>query len=174
MAEIKSTIDLIMERTKNLSASPEERESYQRQEREKRLRGLVQRLLDDNLTLDDAKDELAKEKKIGPAAEVTGVLKEALAGHVDPEADNERLFRYRQRTGGDIPRTGFAKHSPPAGRKQPPGRPCLPERQRKELDSKGITGPAVLPNPEADPQWKARREEAQAACAKRFLAVIAG
>jgi hypothetical protein len=63
MAEIKSTIDLIMERTKSLAASPEERESYQRQEREKRLRGLVQRLLDDNLTLDGVKDKLAKEKK---------------------------------------------------------------------------------------------------------------
>ena len=79
MAEIKSTIDLIIERTKSLAASPEERESYQRQEREKRLRGLVQRLLDDNLTLDGVKDELAKEKKYGSAAEVTGVLKNALA-----------------------------------------------------------------------------------------------
>jgi len=50
----------------------------------------------------------------------------------------------------------------------------LAGRQRKELDSKGITGSAVLPNPEADPLWKTRREEMQAACAKRFSAVIAG
>ncbi len=63
MAEIKSTIDLIMERTKNLSASPQEREDYQRREREKHIRGLVLRLLDDSLTLDDIKDELAKEKR---------------------------------------------------------------------------------------------------------------
>jgi hypothetical protein len=56
MAEIKSTIDLIMERTKNLSASPQEREAYQRREREKQIRGLGQRLLDYSLTLDDIKD----------------------------------------------------------------------------------------------------------------------
>ena len=173
MAEIKSTIDLIMERTKSLSASPQEREAFQRQEREKRLRGLVQRLLDDNLTLDGVKDELAKEKKNGSAAEVTGVLKDALAGHVDPEADNERLFRYVNElvgTPGDRLRETLA-----ACREEATSRKAvLAERQRKELESNGITGSAVLPNPEADPLWKARREEMQAACAKRFFAVIAG
>jgi hypothetical protein len=173
MAEIKSTIDLIMERTKNLSASPEERESYQRQEREKRLRGLIQRLLDDKLTLDGAKDELAKEKKNGSAAEVTEVLKKALAGHVDPEADNERLFRFViELVGTSLDRLG---ETLTACREEATSwKAVLAERQKKDLESKGITGTAVLPNPEAEPQWKARREEIQAACTKRFLAVIAG
>jgi hypothetical protein len=173
MAEIKSTIDLIMERTKSLSASPQERESFQRQEREKRLRGLVQRLLDDNLTLDGVKDELAKEKKNGSAAEVAGVVKNALAGHVDPEADNERLFRYINElvgTPGDRLRETLAHCREEATSRKA----VLAERQRKELESKGITGSAVLPNPEADPLWTARREEMQSACAKRFLAVITG
>ena len=173
MAEIKSTIDLIMERTKSLAASPEERESYQRQEREKRLRGLIQRLLDDNLTLDGVKDELAKEKKYGSAAEVMGVLKDALAGHVDAETDNERLFRFvNELVGTSLDRlreTLTACRMEAASRKA-----VLAERQKKDLESRGITGPAVLPNAEADPQWKARREEMQAACAKRFLAVITG
>ena len=173
MAEIKSTIDLIMERTKSLSASPQERESYQRQEREKRLRGLVQRLLDDNLTLDGVKDELAKEKKNGSAAEVTGVLKNALAGHVDPEADNERFFRFvNELVGTSLDRL---RETLTACREEAASwKAVLTERQKKDLESRGITGPAVLPNPEADPQWKARREEMQAACAKGFLAVIAG
>jgi hypothetical protein len=173
MAEIKSTIDLIMERTKSLAASPEERESYHRQEREKRLRGLVQRLLDDNITLDGVKDELAKEKKNGSAAEVTGVLKDALAGHVDAEADNERLFRFvNELIGASLDRL---RETLTACREEATSRKAvLAERQKEFLESRGITGPAVLPNAEADPQWKARREEMQAACAKRFLAVIAG
>jgi hypothetical protein len=173
MAEIKSTIDLIMERTKSLAASPEERESYQRQEREKRLRGLVQRLLDDNLTLDGVKDELAKEKKNGSAAEVTGVLKNALAGHVDPEADNERLFRFVNELVGTS--LVMLREALTACREDATSRKAvLAERQKKDLESRGITGDAVLPNAEADPQWKARREEMQASCAKRFSAVIAG
>jgi hypothetical protein len=173
MAEIKSTIDLIMERTKSLSASPQERESYQRQEREKRLRGLIQRLLGDNLTLDVVKDELAKEKKNATAAEVTGVLKHALAGHVDPEADNERLFRYVNELVG-TPEDRLRETLAACREEATSWKAVLAERQKKDLESKGITGPAILPNAEADPQWKARREEMQAACAKRFLAVIAG
>jgi hypothetical protein len=173
MAEIKSTIDLIMERTKSLSASPQERESFQRQEREKRLRGLVQRLLDDNLTLDGVKDELANEKKNGSAAEVAGVVKNALAGHIDPEADNERLFRYVNELVGTpedkLRETLAAFREEATSRKA-----VLTESQKTDLESKGITGSAVLPNPEADPLWKALREEMQASCAKRFLAVIAG
>jgi hypothetical protein len=173
MAEIKSTIDLIMERTKSLAASPEERESYQRQEREKRIRGLVQRLLDDNITLDGVKDELAKEKKNGSAAEVMALLKKALAGHVDPEADNERLFRYVTELVG-TPEDRLRETLAACREEATSRKAVLAERQRKDLESNGITGAAVLPNAEADPQWKARREEMQAACAKRFLAVIAG
>jgi hypothetical protein len=173
MAEIKSTIDLIMERTKSLAASPQERESYQRQEREKRIRGLVQRLLDDNITLDGVKDELAKEKKNGSAAEVTELLKNALAGHVDAEADNERLFRFvKELVGISLDRLGETLTT--CRKESASWKAVLAERQKKDLESRGISGPAVLPNAEADPQWKARREEMQAACAKRFLAVIAG
>ncbi len=171
MAEIKSTIDLIMERTKNLSASPEEREAYQRQEREKHIRGLIQRLFDDNLTLDDVKDELEKEKKNGRATEVMESLKGALAAHVDPEKDNERFFRIVNELLGTpedrlretlraCQAEWFARHT------------ALVERQKRELESRGVSGSAVLPNPEADPQWKARRDETQAACAKRFLTAI--
>jgi hypothetical protein len=167
MAEIKSTIDLIMERTKSLSASPQERESYQRQEREKRIRGLVQRLLDDNITLDGVKDELAKEKKNGSAAEVTELLKNALAGHVDPEADNERLFHLVNELVG-TPEDRLRETLAACREETASWKSVLAGRQKKDLESRGITGPAVLPNAEADPQWKARREEMQAACAKRF------
>ena len=171
MAEIKSTIDLIMERTTNLSSSPEERESWHRQEREKHIRGLLQRLLDYSLTLDDVKDELEKEKMSGRAAEALGILKPALAEHVDPDSDNERLFRIVNELAGT-----------PEKLLQETLRSCqaeffarktgVMERQRGELKSLGITGSSVEPNPEADPQWKALREQMQVACSKHFLAVI--
>jgi hypothetical protein len=171
MAEIKSTIDLIMERTKNLSASPQEREAYQRREREKHIRGLVQRLLDYSLTLDDIKDELAKDKKNGQEAEVIALLKEALAGHVDPEADNERIFRIVNELAGTpedrLRKTLLAFRAESFGWKA-----GLLERQKKELETKGVSGSAVVPNPEANPGWKARMDEAQESCTKRFLGVI--
>jgi hypothetical protein len=171
MAEIKSTIDLIMERTKNLSASQEEREAYQRREREKHIRGLVQRLLDYSLTLDDVKDELAREKKSNREADVMAFLKEALAGHVDPEADNERLFRIVNELVGTpedrLRETLLACQAESSGWKTD-----QLERQKKDLEATGVSGSAVVPNPEVDPQWKARREQAQESCTKSILGVI--
>ena len=171
MAEIKSTIDLIMERTKNLSASPEEREAYQRQEREKHIRGLIQKLFDYNHTLDDVRDELEKEKKNGRAAEAMESLKGALASHVDPETDNERLFRIANELLG-TPEERLRETLRACQAEWFAGHTALVERQKRELESRGVSGSAVLPNPEADPQWKARRDEAQGACAKRFLTAI--
>jgi hypothetical protein len=171
MAEIKSTIDLIMERTKNISASPQEREAYLRREREKHIKGLVQRLLDYSLTLDDIKDELAKEKKNGCEEDVMAFLKKTLASHVDPEADNERLFRIVNELAGtpegELRETLLAFQAESFGWKT-----GLLERQKKGLEMKGISGPAVVPNLEADPRWKARMDEVQEACAKGFLGVI--
>lgn len=171
MAEIKSTIDLIMERTKNLSASPEERDAWHRKEREKHIRSLIQRLLDYSLTLDDVKDELEKEKKNGRAAEAMEHLKNALAFHIDPEADNERLFRIANELAG-IPEKRMQDTLRSCQAEFFAGKTALTERQRGELESLGITGSAVLPNAEADPQWKALKEQMQAACSKRFLGVI--
>ena len=171
MAEIKSTIDLIMERTKNLSASAEEREAWHRKERETHLRGLIQRLLDYSLTLDDVKDELEREKKIGRAAEALGTLKTALAAHVDPESDNGRLFRIVNELAG-TPETLLQETLQSCQAEFYAKKTALVERQRGELESAGIAGSAVVPNPEADPQWKAHQEQIQAACTKRFLGVI--
>ena len=171
MAEIKSTIDLIMERTKNLSASPKEREAYQRLQREKHIRGLIQRLFDYNLTLDDVKDELEKENKNGRAAETMECLKGALASHVDPETDNERLFRIVNELVG-TPEERLRETLAACRQEASSWKADLAERRMKDMESKGISGPAVLPNLEADPQWKIRREETLAACSKRFSGVI--
>jgi len=171
MAEIKSTIDLIMERTKNLSASAEEREAWHRKEREKHIRGLIQRLLDYSLTLDDVKDELEREKKAGRAAETLGTLKTALAEHVDPGSDNERLFRIVSELAG-TPEKRLQETLLSCQAEFDANKIALMERQRGELESAGIAGSAVLPNPEANPQWKAHKEQIQAACTTRFLAVI--
>ena len=46
MAEIKSTLDLVMEKTKNLSLSSEERQAQKNQEIESRIRGLLQKFKD--------------------------------------------------------------------------------------------------------------------------------
>jgi hypothetical protein len=46
MAEIKSTLDLVMEKTKNLNLSNAEKQDQKNKEMESRLRGLVQKYQD--------------------------------------------------------------------------------------------------------------------------------
>ena len=52
MAEIKSTLDLVMEKTKNLSLSSEEKQTQRNKEIEGRIRGLLQKYQDQLITLD--------------------------------------------------------------------------------------------------------------------------
>jgi len=100
-------------------------------------------------------------------------LKDALAAHVDPDTDNERLIRIIHELAGTpedrIRETLRACQAEFFAKKT-----ALMERQKRELESKGIAGSALLPNPEADPQWKARREQTRESCVKRVLTAIDG
>ena len=107
----------------------------------------------------------------GRAAEALGTLKTALAEHIDPGSDNERLFRIVSELAG-TPEKRLQETLQSCQAEFDANKIALIERQRGELESAGIAGTAVLPNPEADPQWKAHKEQIQAACTTRFLAVI--
>jgi len=57
MGEIKSTLDLVMEKTKNLNLSEEEKQDQKNQEMESRVRGLVQKYQDKIISLEQLKAE---------------------------------------------------------------------------------------------------------------------
>ena len=58
MSEIKSTLDLVMEKTRHLTLSQKEKEAQKRIEVNKRLQGLLQKYQDDFLKKDNLKKEL--------------------------------------------------------------------------------------------------------------------
>ena len=58
MAEIKSTLDLIMEKTKGLTMSDEEKEAFQQKELETKLRGSLQKVMEGRLKLERFQMEL--------------------------------------------------------------------------------------------------------------------
>ena len=60
MAEIKSTLDLIMERTKNLTLTKEEKKAIHTKEVKCRVRGWFQRYGDGSLTIRDIKEYMEK------------------------------------------------------------------------------------------------------------------
>ena len=87
MGEIKSTLDLVMERTKHLSLSAEEKAQQQKENFEKRLQGLLQQYADGALSVD------AFQKGVSELSSELGVtghkqLVAAICNRIDPEQDN--------------------------------------------------------------------------------------
>lgn len=63
MGEIKSTLDLVMEKTRHLTLSQEEKDAQKKVEVHKRLKGLVQKYQDNLLKKDQLEKELDSLKK---------------------------------------------------------------------------------------------------------------
>ena len=105
MGEIKSTLDLIMEKTKNLSLTPEEKEEIRRQDWLKKARGWIQKFLDDLIDMDRVKGELLNKE---PPSGWEKILKKELIDGLEPEADNEKRFQLIKELLGISPK-GFIK-----------------------------------------------------------------
>ncbi|MCJ8502242.1 hypothetical protein [Desulfatitalea alkaliphila] len=89
MAEIKSTLDLVMERTRDLSLSEEEKAAQQKEAFEKRLQGLLQQYADQALnpkSFQQERDALESEYRIHDP----GSIVQAVGERIDPSGDNRR------------------------------------------------------------------------------------
>ena len=91
MGEIKSTLDLVMEKTKNLSLSAEEKQAQKTQEIESRIRGLLQKFKDRVLKIDNFKAEYQKLQKEFDLSENDHLIKE-IFGQIEIGTDNQALF----------------------------------------------------------------------------------
>jgi hypothetical protein len=91
MGEIKSTLDLVMEKTKNLNLSNEEREQQKSKEIKNRLRGLVQKFQDNILSTDNLRSDYQKLKKEYGLTN-NRLLIEEICSQIQPEKDNQALF----------------------------------------------------------------------------------
>jgi len=91
MAEIKSTLDLVVEKTKNLSLSSEERQTQKNLEIESRIRGLLQKFKDQTLNVDNFKSEYQKLQKDYDLAGNAPLIRE-ICGQIKLGADNHAWF----------------------------------------------------------------------------------
>jgi len=151
MAEIKSTLDLIMEKTRNLTMTEEERQALHRKELEGKTRGWIERYRN-GLT------ELMSFRETLPGKPVDDVImcdilgKEALKS-LQPGKDNEKfLLLLEEILGMD---TEPIRHHIDA---------FLHEREKEmlrhaqdslgRLEDMGVRGSAVMPNLEKDQAWQ--------------------
>lgn len=151
MAEIKSTLDIIMEKTKNLTMTEEEKKFFQKAEMEGKVKGLVQKFLDGFLSLEGLKREIESLGKGKQAIALNALTRECLA-RMDPEIDSRPILEILQSVAGVDPA--------PFRELQTKYRICLEEHKQerekvllKRLKGRGISGSAVLPNLNADEEW---------------------
>lgn len=151
MGEIRSTMDIIMERTKGLTMSDEEKRRFREEELSGKIRGLVQRRLDKALDMERFEVELAalREKDRGMADRL---MREEFLGRIEPGRDNEFLLNSLSEILG-------LDTSPLRDMLQVFARNLEKERiaceaiLKERLEARGISGTAVTANPEADPEW---------------------
>ena len=91
MGEIKSTLDIIMEKTKDLKMTDEEEREFRKREIEGKVRGALQKFLDGLMDSNRLKEEL-----IGLGEKQFTMAKEALlkgcVGRMEPGADNSPIL----------------------------------------------------------------------------------
>ena len=151
MAKIKSTLDLVMERTKNLAMSREDREALQRKEGEDKARGWARMLIDQKITIDELmKDFTVESSRYGALADILHV---ELTRHIDPDADNSIILKaLTEVIGLEVkPFTDFindyhARYE--LYRQEHQG------RLLSELKARGISGTALVPNIDHDEVWQ--------------------
>lgn len=161
MGEIKSTLDLVMEKTKNLNLSDEERQGQKNKEIESRIRGLLQKFKDQVLNFDNLRSEYQKVQKDYDLSEKVPMIKE-ICRQIELGEDNDAWFELlAQFKVADIERVTSVLHEfdeviDAAAR----------ERSKilkdKLAEAHFISGPAVVPNLEADEAWQEKTGEIRA------------
>ncbi|MCP4578195.1 MAG: hypothetical protein GY846_18140 [Deltaproteobacteria bacterium] len=152
MAEIRSTLDIIMEKAKTLTVTDEDKKNFAEKEVQGRVQGLFQKYLDDILSIQQLKAEMASfdEERL-PIAEKE--LRAACLTAMTVEGDNQPLFEILdQLLGHDIkPVLDLIDEFQEQQKKEHQKRAGV---QIKTLEAQGVSGSAVIPNLKANPSWR--------------------
>jgi hypothetical protein len=155
MAEIKSTLDIIMERTKNLTLTAEEKRAIRTKEVKSRVRGWFQRYSDGILIIRDLKENMEQERATFP--EAASLLREECLAHVEPEADNQKIFQMMGEILG-IDTAPFQRLVDDFHEETLQHRVGATRDSLDVLRAQGISGTAVIPNLNLSPVWNAHLE----------------
>lgn len=152
MAEIKSTIELVMERTRHLTLSEEEKREQEIAESRKKLTYLIQKYMDDLLNLETLERELHSLWPDGISSR-RGMIVEELLQRLKLGGDNEAVLTLFEKLVG-IQKEGISSIlALYQAAVDQAAQNRLEDLRQNLLTSYGISGSAVVPNLEADKKW---------------------
>ncbi len=155
MAEIKSAVELAMERTKGLQLSREEKEKLKEEELHSRAQGLVNRFLEADFHLKEVEKDLAKYDP-GQREHLEKLMLHYLGEAITLDRDNDLIFQGIE---------AFEKKSKNTIKKIRELIEDYRQRQEKEYkqaekvllkkwERQGISGSAVQPKIEGSQEWQ--------------------
>lgn len=152
MGEIKSTLDIVMEKTKHLSLSEEERDAQKKEDIRKTVKGLIQKYKDrilDAKQLEDEWNDLEKENQLSDRQ----ILVNEIIDQLHLKADNSLLMTSLKDICGQDTRSLESLLDDYVNKKTE----VIQTRRktiRKEIAKRyHISGSAVVPNLETDSDW---------------------
>lgn len=149
MAEIKSTLDLVMEKTRNLTVTADEKKSFHTKELMAKAKGWAQKYLDGLMNADELKAVIEKEKN---SEDVRHITQKALVTFLEPEENNDKIYRALE----DVLKTDSRLYQKEAARFRKivvAEKSKRTEQIRKLLRKRKISGSSVTPNLNSDETW---------------------
>jgi hypothetical protein len=158
MGEIKSTLDIVMEKTKHLSLSNEERDNQKTAEIEKKIKGLLQKFQDQTLPekrLSSEYEQLKKEYHLSGDS----IFMNEIFLKLDPDKDNKLLLvLLKDMCGVNIKEIESVLNDYQDELNSAASYKMV--ELRENLAQKHfISGSAVVPNLEVDAEWQAEAAE---------------
>jgi hypothetical protein len=158
MGEIKSTLDLVMEKTKNLTLSAEEKQAQKQKEIGSHIKGLLQKYQGGLLVKNQLKIDYESLKKDSDLSDDTAMINEIFS-RLDPSQDNQLLLEILE----ECCRLNASSVKTLINDFQDDYHKAAHERMARLKEdlarNYAVSGSAVIPNLEADGQWR-RTEEA--------------
>ena len=153
MAEIKSTLDIIMERTRGLRMTEDEKRTFKEQETVGKIKGLVQKCVDGAIDLSRFQKEVTILKsEVRDELTVGRLLGEECLDRIELGKDAGRLFEILERaTNVDVP--ALRQKMKGIEKQVNEERVIRESRLASDLKERGFSGNAVVPNISADPGW---------------------
>jgi len=169
MAEIKSTRDLIMERTKNLTMTDEEKKALRARELRGKVKGWVQKCIDGIVGIPRLQGEIRLEMAKEPA--LSSILFQDLLERIDPDGENDLLLQMMESVLG----RDTARLRELIGSFQTELAEKIQGKTvnaKNDLAQRNISGSAAVPNLDRDPDWKMDREELKNLYVRRIRSTV--
>lgn len=151
MGEIRSTLDIIMEKTRGLSMSEQEKNAIKTQEMTGKIKGLIQKFLDGVLDIDTLKIEVTALTEEDQDMVERMIIEECIP-RIRLGENNEPILKILEGTAGSYgtPFRDILKGFEDRLKRDK----AVREKELKQaLEHKGISGTAVIPNIQASSEW---------------------